>query len=108
MLGIERPDVEVLDPVLPIHVVQGSALAQGSAEQPVGVAAGTARIALEELGLGIVSQRGETQKVSYLDTGQRPIHVFGHSAILPPKLPDPCDVETSAMRLEADGLWSEL
>ena len=85
MLGIEGPDVEVLDAVASVHVVQGSALAQSSAKQAASIAAGTARITLEELDLGIVSQRGEMQKVSYLDMGQRPIHVLGHSAILPPK-----------------------
>ena len=88
MLGVEAPDVEVLDAILPVHVVQGSALAQGPAEQAVGIAAGAARIALEQLGLGIGGQRGEVQKVSSVDTGQRPIDVLGHAAILPPKLQD--------------------
>jgi hypothetical protein len=43
---------------------------------------------LDELGLGIGGQRGEAQKVSYVDTGQRPIDILGHAAILSPKLPD--------------------
>jgi hypothetical protein len=68
--------------------VQGSALAQGPAQQAGGIAARTTRIALEELGLGIGGQRGEAQKVSYADAGQRPIDILGHAAILPPKLPD--------------------
>jgi hypothetical protein len=70
MPGIEGPDVEVPDAVLPVHVVQGSALAQGPAQQAAGIAAGTARIALEELGFGIGGQRGETQKVNSVDAGQ--------------------------------------
>jgi hypothetical protein len=55
-------------------------------------------MALEELGLGLGGQRGEAQKVSYVDGGQRPIQVLGHSAILPPKLPDRCDAKTGGMR----------
>jgi len=101
ILGVEGPDVEFLDAVLPVHIVQGSALAQGPAHQTAGIAARTARIALEELGLGIGGQRDEAQKVSYLDMGQRPIHVLGHAAILAPKLPDRCDAETSDMRHRA-------
>ncbi len=98
MLGVEGPDIEVLDAVLPVDVMQGSALAQGPAQQAAGIAAGTARTALEELGLNLGSQRGEAQKVSYIDAGQRPIHILGHSAILPPKLQDRCDAETNDMR----------
>jgi hypothetical protein len=97
MLGVEGPDVEVLDAVLPVHVVQGSALAQGSAQQAAGIAARTVRVALEEFGFGLGSQRGEAQKVTYVDSGQRPIHVLGHAAILPPKLPDRCAATTSDM-----------
>jgi Bacitracin resistance protein BacA len=86
MLGVEGPDVEVLDAVLPVHVMQGSALAQGAAQQTADIAAGATRIALEKPGLRISAQSREAQKVSYFDTGQRPIHVLGHAAILPPKL----------------------
>jgi hypothetical protein len=49
--------------------VQGSALAQSPADQAPGIAAGAARIALEEPGLGIGGQSGEPQKVSYVDMG---------------------------------------
>jgi hypothetical protein len=77
-LGVEGPDVEVLDAVLPVHVVDRSALAQGPAQQAAGIAAGTLRVVFEELGLGIGGQRGKAQKVSYVDTGQRPIQVLEH------------------------------
>ncbi len=40
VLGIEGPDVEVLDAVPFVHVVQRSALAQGPAQEAAGVSAG--------------------------------------------------------------------
>jgi hypothetical protein len=39
-------------------------LAQGPAQQAAGIAAGTARVALEEVGLSLGGQRGEAQKIS--------------------------------------------
>ena len=69
MAGVEGPHIEVLDTVLPVDVVQGSTLAQRPAQQ----AAGTARIALEQLGPSLSGQRSKAQQVSYLDAGQRPI-----------------------------------
>ena len=61
-------------------------MAQRPAQQPAGIAAGTARMAPEQLGPSLSGQRSEAQKVSYLDAGQRPIHVRGHSAIVAPML----------------------
>jgi hypothetical protein len=47
-------------------------------------------MALEQLGPSLSGQRSEAQseaqKVSYLDAGQRPIHVRGHSARVAPML----------------------
>src|ERR1700678_1103415 len=37
MLGIEGPDIEVLDAVFPVHIVQRSALAQCPAQQTSGI-----------------------------------------------------------------------
>src|SRR6266568_5212069 len=75
ILGIEGPDVEVLDAVLPVHVVQGSALAQGPAQETTGISAGAVRIPPEEPGLGLGGQRSESKQVSYFDSRQRPIRI---------------------------------
>jgi len=72
-------------------------LAQRPAQQAAGIAAGTARMALEQLGPSLSGQRSEAQ-VSYLDAGQRPIHVRGHSAIVAPMLQVRHNAETSDMR----------
>jgi hypothetical protein len=61
-------------------------LAQRPARQAAYIAAGTARMALEQLGPSLSGQRSEAQKVSYLDAGQRQIHVRGHSARVAPML----------------------
>ena len=82
ILGIEGPDVEVLDPVFPVHVVQGSALAQGPAQETTGIPARAVRISPEEPGLGVAGQRGESEQVSYLNSRQRPIRIRGHATIL--------------------------
>jgi len=86
ILSIERPDVEVLDAVLSIHVMQGSALAQGRAQGPAqettGIPSGAVRIAPEELGLCVGGQRGKSNQVSYLDPRQRPTGIRTHAAIL--------------------------
>jgi hypothetical protein len=55
-------------------------------------------MALEQLGLSLSGQRSEAEKIGYLDAGQRPIHILGHSAILPPTQQDRHDAETSDMR----------
>jgi hypothetical protein len=55
-------------------------------------------MALEQLGPSLSGQRSEAQKVSYLDAGQRPIHVRGHSAIVAPMLQVRHNAETSDMR----------
>jgi len=57
MLGIEGPDVEVLDAVRLVYVMQGSALAQGAAQEAAGVSAGALRIPLEQVRLGVGGQR---------------------------------------------------
>ena len=49
ILGIEGPDVEVLDAVPFVHVVQGSALAQGPAQEAAGVPARPLRVPPEQL-----------------------------------------------------------
>ena len=64
ILGIEGPDVEVLDAIFPVHIVQGSALTQGPAEQPPGIPSGAGRMPSEELGLCVGGQRGEPKQVS--------------------------------------------
>ncbi len=82
IVGIEGPDVEVLDAVLLVHVVQGSTLAQGPAQETTGISAGAVRIPPEELGLGVGGQRGESKQVSYFDPRQRAIRIRRHAAIL--------------------------
>lgn len=67
MLGVEGPDVEVLDARSFVRVVQGSALAQGTAQEAPGVPAGTLRIPPEQLRLGVGGQFGQPKQVSYLD-----------------------------------------
>jgi len=57
--------------------VHGSALAQGPAQQPAGIAARTVRITLDELILGIGGQRRQAHKVSNINTSQRLIPVLG-------------------------------
>jgi hypothetical protein len=98
MLSVEGPHTEVLDAVLPVDVVQGSTLAQRPAQQAAGIAAGTARMALEQPGPSLSGQHSKAQKVSYLDAGQRPIHVRGHSAIVAPMLQVRHNAETRDMR----------
>ena len=100
MLGVEGPDIEVLDAVLPVDVVQGSTLAQRPAQQAAGIATGTARMAAEQLGLSLSGQCSEAQKVGYLDAGRRPIQILGHSAIFPPTQQDRRDAQPSDMRHE--------
>jgi hypothetical protein len=58
-------------------------------------------MALEQLGLGLSGQRGEAQKVSYVDEGRRPVQVLGHPAILPPKLPDRCEAKKGGIGYES-------
>jgi hypothetical protein len=86
MLSVEGPHIEVLDAVLPVDVVQGQHL--GTAPGPAGGRhSGRNRaMALEQLGPSLSGQRSEAQKVGYLDAGQGPIHVRGHSAIVAPML----------------------
>jgi hypothetical protein len=43
--GVERPDVEVLDTVLLVHIVQGGTLAECPAQKPASVAPRAFRIA---------------------------------------------------------------
>jgi hypothetical protein len=87
MLGIEGPDVEVLDAVALVHVVQGSALARGPAQEAHGVPARAGRIPREQLRLGVGGQRGESKQVSYFDPRERPIRTPGHAAILSRRVP---------------------
>jgi hypothetical protein len=61
------PSWSVLDAVPFIYVVQGSALAQGPAEEAAGVSAGDLRIPLEQARLGVGGQRGESEQVSSFD-----------------------------------------
>jgi hypothetical protein len=87
ILGIEGPDVEILDTVASVHVVQGSALAQGPAQEAPGVPAGTMRIPPEQLRLGVGGQRGQPKQISYFDPRRRPIRIRGHAAILSRRAP---------------------
>ena len=82
MLGVERPDIEVLDAVFLVHIVQGSALAQRPAQETTGISSGAVRIPPEQLGLCVGGQRGESKQVSHLDPRQRPIGIRTHAAIL--------------------------
>jgi hypothetical protein len=82
MLGIERPDVEVLDAVPPVRVVQRGALAQGPAEEAAGVPAGALRIPPEQIRLGVGGQRVQPKQISSFDLHQRPIRIQRHTAIL--------------------------
>jgi hypothetical protein len=93
MLGIEGPDIEVLDAVPAVHVVQGSTLAQSPAQETTGIPAGAMRIPPEEPGLGVSGQRGESKEVGCFDPRQRPIHVRGHAAMLS-QVPEPSDAAT--------------
>jgi hypothetical protein len=70
ILGIEGPDVEVLDAVPFVHVMQGRALAQGPAQEAAGVPAGPLRLPPEQLRLGLGGQRGESKQVGYFDPRQ--------------------------------------
>jgi hypothetical protein len=50
--------------------VQGSALAQGTAQEAPGVPAGTLRIPPEQLRLGVSGEACQSKQVSYFDPRQ--------------------------------------
>jgi hypothetical protein len=81
VLGVEGPDVEVLDTVASVHMLQGSALAKGPAQEATGMPARTVRIPLEQLRLSIGRQRGQSKQVGYFDPRQRLICIFRYPAI---------------------------
>ena len=62
--------------------MQGSALAQGPAQETAGVPAGALRIPPEQIRLGVGGQRGQPKQVSSFDPRQRPIRILGHTATL--------------------------
>jgi hypothetical protein len=82
ILGVEGPDIEVLDAVFPVQVVQGSTLAESPAQQTTGISSGAVRIPAEELGLCVGGQGCESKQASYFDPRQRPIAIRAHAAIL--------------------------
>jgi CBS domain-containing protein len=82
MLGVEGPDIEVLDAVFPVQVVQGSTLAESPAQQTTGISSGPVRIPAEELGLCVGGQGCKSKQVSYFDPRQRPIATRAHATIL--------------------------
>jgi hypothetical protein len=88
-----------LDAVLLVHVVQGSALAQGPAQQTADIPAGAVRMPPEEPGLGVGGQRGESKQVCCFDPRQRPVHIRRHATIVSRQLLDPSDTgEGAAVR----------
>src|SRR5215471_5295805 len=87
MLSMEGPDVEVLDAVPSVHVVQGSALAQGPAQETAGVPARAVRIPPEQIRPGVGGKRGQPKQVSSFDPRQRPVRILGHTAMLSRRVP---------------------
>ena len=67
--------------------MQGSALAQGPAQEASGVPARALRIPLKQIRLGVGAQRSESKQVGSLDLRQRPIRILGHTAILSRRVP---------------------
>jgi hypothetical protein len=67
--------------------VQGSALAQGPAQETTGVPAGALRIPLEQIRLSVGGQRGQSKQVSSSDPRQRWIRILRHTTILSRRVP---------------------
>jgi hypothetical protein len=67
--------------------VQGSALAQGPAQEATGIPAGALPIPPEQFRLAVGGKRGQPKQVSSFDPRQRPIRILGHTAILSRRAP---------------------
>jgi hypothetical protein len=86
--------------------VEGSALAQGPAQEAAGVPAGALRIPPEQLRLRVGSQRSESKQVSYFDPRQRPIRITGNAAILSRLAPIHLDAAANGMRhMRTSACW---
>jgi hypothetical protein len=67
--------------------VQGSTLAQGPAQEAVGIPAGALRIPPEQIRLDVSGQCGQSKQVSSFDLRQRPIRILGHTVTLSRPVP---------------------
>jgi hypothetical protein len=99
--------------------VQGSALAQGPAQEATRVPAGAMRIPPEQVRLGVGGKHGQPKQVSSFDPRQRPIRILGHTAILSRRVPIPTRYAATGIRNEkavvcrdkrtaSGGSWSPL
>jgi hypothetical protein len=70
--GVERPDVEILDPVPAVHVKERGALAKRAAQKTSGVAPRAVRLARKQVCLGLTGELGQSQDVISADSFQRP------------------------------------
>src|ERR1017187_1237505 len=68
--GVERPDVEILDAVLLVHVMEGGTLAQSPAQQSASVAPGSVWMAAKYSGLGLSCQSRQAVEVGPVDARQ--------------------------------------
>jgi hypothetical protein len=71
MLGVEGPNVEILDAVLPVQIVQGRALAQRPAQQPARIASCTLRVPSEQSGFNFSRENSEPDEIGHLNPRQR-------------------------------------
>jgi hypothetical protein len=81
--------------------VQGSALAQGPAQEAAGVPARALRIPPEQNRLRVGGHRGQPKQVSSFDPRQRPIQIPGHTAILVTTEAGSPDTAAIGMRVRA-------
>jgi hypothetical protein len=82
VLGVERPDVEVLDAGVFVHVVLGGSLTQCAGQQAASVPAGAGRVARKQHGFGVSRSVCKAQQVCSVDSDEGPISLT-HTAILP-------------------------
>src|SRR5258708_33104945 len=62
--GVERPDVEILDPVPAVHVVERGALAKRAAQKTPGVAPRAVRLARKQICLGLTGNLAQSLQVA--------------------------------------------
>jgi hypothetical protein len=82
-LGVERPDVEVLDAIRSVQIVEGSPLTQRPAHEPAGVAPRTPRVAREQSCFDIRSEVGQSQEVIPVDARERSPLMGRHLSRIP-------------------------
>ena len=97
ILGIEGPDVEVLDAVLLVHESKAAPWQSARPRRRPAYRRSRADSA-RKLGLGVSGQRGESKQVSYVDPRQRSNRIRRHAATLSQQLPEPSDAATSGVR----------